>query len=179
MGLLNRGIAALVLLLAASAASAQGRSNWFVYAPKGPGFKVELPAQPTITSGNIKTTHGPARATYFFFKGENGLEGRMEVRDYAPGQISKDPRGYLDESRGYFETRSMASEKPLRSESRFTLEGAPAHRFVADTADGRGMKVQEMVVGDRFISVICFTKKGQENSADVDRILKSFALTKS
>lgn len=41
------------------------------------------------------------------------------------------------------------------------------------------MKVQEMVVGDRFISVICFTKKGQENSADVDRILKSFALTKS
>ena len=45
---------------------------------------------------------------------------------------------------------------------------------------GRAAWVQEMVVGDRFISVICFVPKGQENSPDVERIFKvDFALTKA
>jgi hypothetical protein len=169
-------IIALIMLLVASATSVQARSNWIVYAPKGPGFQVELPTEPSVNSSTVKTTHGQARATYFFFKGENGLEGRMEVKDYAPGQIGKNPRGYLDESREFYEHRPHSS---LRSESRFTLDGAPAHRFVMNTADGRAAKIQEMVIGDRFISVICFVPKGQENSPDVDRIFKSFALTKS
>ena len=47
------------------------------------------------------------------------------------------------------------------------------------TVDGRMAKIQEIVIGDRFISLICFTPKGQENSPDLDRIIKSFALTKS
>jgi hypothetical protein len=145
-----------------------------MFAPKGPGFTVELPAQPTVKSAEVKTTHGPARATYFFFKGENGLEGRMEVTDYGHGQISKDPRGYLDESRQYH-----ADRRALRSESRFSLEGAPAQHYVMDTVDGRTATVQELVVGDRFISLVCFVPKAQRDSADVDRIVKSFALTKS
>ena len=169
-------IIALIILLIASATSVQARSNWIVYAPKGPGFRVELPAEPSVNSSTVKTTHGQARATYFFFKGENGLEGRMEVKDYATGQIGKNPRGYLDESREFHEHRSHSN---LRSESRFTLDGAPAHRFTTNTADGRIAKIQELVIDDRFISVICFVPKGQENSADIDRIFRSFALTKS
>jgi hypothetical protein len=172
MALFSRGIVLLVLLVA-SAASAQGQSKWVVYAPKKHGFRVELPTQPTVRGGDAKTTYGPARSTYFFFKGENGLHGRMEVTDYEPGRIGKDPRAYLDEAREHFERRS-----PLRSESRFSLDGAPAQRFVTDTADGRVATIQEVVIGDRFISVICFVPKGQENSPDVDRIYKSFALTK-
>ena len=54
-------IIALILLLIASAASAQARSNWIVYAPKGPGFSVELPTEPTVNSTTVKTTHGSAR----------------------------------------------------------------------------------------------------------------------
>ena len=173
MALPSRSIVALFLLLTASMASAQAQSNWVLYAPKGPGFRVELPMQPKVNSANIKTTHGPAKAAYFFFKGESGLEGRMEVRDYDRGQI-KDARGYLDESRGYYENRG-----PLRSESRFSLGGSPAHRFVTDTADGRVATIEEVVIDDRFISVICFTPKGKERSPDVERIFKSFALVKS
>jgi len=173
MTLLIRGIV-LLMLSAAALSPAQGRSNWIMFAPKGPGFRIELPTQPTVKSADVKTTHGPARATYFYFKGDNGLEGRMEVKDYGPGQIASDARGYLDESREYHENR-----RPLRSESRFTIDGAPAQRFATDTADGRVIKVQEVVIGDRFISVICFVPKDQENSADIDRILGSFALTKS
>jgi hypothetical protein len=172
MALLSRGIA-LLLLLTTSVAWGEGRSNWVLYAPKGPGFRVELPTQPTVNNANIKTTHGPAKASYFFFKGDNGLEGRMEVRDYDKGQI-KDARGFLDEERSFHENR-----RPLRSESRFSFNGNPAQKFVTDTADGRVATVQEVVIDDRFISVICFTPKGQERSADVDRILKSFALVKA
>jgi hypothetical protein len=173
MTLVSRWIV-LLMVLVASAATAQGRSNWVVYVPKGPGFRVELPMEPTVKSADVKTTHGPARATYFHFRGENGLEGRMEVKDYERGRISKDPRGFLDESRGYYEMRS-----PLRSESRFTLDGSPADRFVTDTVDGRIATIQEVVVGDRFISVICFVPKAQGRSADVDRIFRSFSLAKS
>ena len=48
-----------------------------------------------------------------------------------------------------------------------------------ETVDGRVATIQEVVIGDRFISVICFVPKGQENSPEVDRIIKSFALTKA
>jgi hypothetical protein len=37
--------------------------------------------------------------------------------------------------------------------------------------------VQDVVIGDRFVSVVCFVPKGQDSS-DIDRILNSFALTK-
>jgi hypothetical protein len=173
MTLLSRGVILLALLVA-SVSSAQGQSKWVVYAPKKLGFRIELPMQPTVRSTDAKTTYGPARSTYLFFKGENGLQGRMEVTDYQPGKISKDPRAYLDESREHYE-RSGA----LRSESRFSLDGAPAQRFVMDTVDGRVATVQEVVIDDRLISVICFAPKGTDSSADVGRIYKSFALTKS
>jgi hypothetical protein len=129
--------------------------------------------QPKVNNANIKTTRGPAKAAYFFFKGENGLEGRMEVRDYDRGQV-KDARGFLDESRSYYENR-----KPLRSESRFSLGGNPAQKFVTDTADGRVATIEEVMIDDRFISVICFTPKGQERSPDVERIFRSFAVVRS
>lgn len=172
MALFTRGIVLLAVLVA-SGAAAQGQSKWAVYAPKKLGFRIELPMPPTVKSTDAKTTYGPARSTYLFFKGESGLQGRMEVTDYEPGRISKDPRAYLDDSREHHERRN-----PLRSESRFSLDGSPAQSFVTDTADGRVAKIQEVVIGDRFIGVICFVPKGQENSADVDRIYKSFALTK-
>jgi hypothetical protein len=98
----------------------------------------------------------------------------IKVTDYQPGKIGKDPRGYLDESMGYHENRH-----PFRSQSRFSLDGAPAQRFVVETVDGRVATIQEVVIGDRFISVVCFVPKAQANSPDVDRIIKSFALTKS
>jgi hypothetical protein len=170
---LRRSGAALCLLLTASMVSAQAQSNWVLYAPKGPGFRVELPMQPKVNTANIKTTYGPAKAAYFFFKGENGLEGRMEVRDYDRGQI-KDARGFLDESRSYYENR-----KPLRSESRFSLSGNPSHKFVTNTADGRVATIEEVMIDDRFISVICFTPKGQERSPDAERIFRSFAVIRS
>lgn len=170
---LNSSIA-LIALLVAAATSAQGRSNWIVYESKGPGFRVELPTEPTINNADVKTTYGPAHATYFFFKGENGLEGRMSVTDYQPGKISNDPRGYLDQAMGYHEDRH-----PIQSQSRFSLDGAPAQRYVVKTVDGRMAKIQEVVIGDRAISLVCFVPKGQENSPDLDRIIKSFALTKT
>jgi hypothetical protein len=98
MTLLIRGIALLVLLLA-PVASAQGQSKWIVYAPKKLGFRIELPAQPAVTGAEIKTTDGPARARYFFFKGENELHGRMEVRHYEPGRISTHPDANLKRPR--------------------------------------------------------------------------------
>jgi hypothetical protein len=169
---LNRSIALIVLLVAA-ATSAQGRSNWIVYESKGPGFRVELPTEPTINNADVKTTYGPAHATNFWFKGENGLEGWIKVKDYQPGKISKDPRGYLDEAMDYHENRH-----PIQSQSRFSLDGAPAQRYVVKTVDGRIATIQEVVIGDRFISVVCFVPEGKKNSPDIDRIFRSFALTK-
>ena len=54
MALPSRGIVALFLLPAAPPPSAQAQPNWVLYAPKGPGFRVELPMQPKINSANIK-----------------------------------------------------------------------------------------------------------------------------
>jgi hypothetical protein len=54
MTLLSRCIA-LFMLLTASVAWAEGRSNWVLFAPKGPGFRVELPGQPTVKNADIKT----------------------------------------------------------------------------------------------------------------------------
>ena len=54
MALPSRSIVALFLLLAASTTLAQAQPNWVLYAPKGPGFRVELPMQPKINSANIK-----------------------------------------------------------------------------------------------------------------------------
>ncbi len=160
------------VLMAASGALAES-SNWVMFAPKGPGFHMELPAQPAVNSGDVKTTHGPARGTFFFFKGANGLEGMVKVTDYQPGAISKDPRGFLDASREDYERR-----RPLSHESRFTVDGAPAQRFVTNTVDGRVARIQELVIGDRFISLVCFVPKGQESSEDLDRIFRSFGLAK-
>jgi len=171
MTLLSRGIT-LVALLVASVTSAQGRSNWIVYA-NGPGFRIELPIEPTVKGGDVKTTYGPARATNFFFRGENGLEGMIKVTDYQPGKIAKDARGYLDDAMSYHEDRH-----PIQSHSRFNLDGAPAQRYIVKTVDDRVATIQEVVIGDRFISVTCFVPKKQANSPDVDRIIKSFALTK-
>ena len=174
MALPRRSLAALFLFAAASMATARAQSNWILYAPKGPGFRVELPMEPKVNNANIKTTYGPAKAAYFYFKGDNGLEGMMEVRDYSHGQI-KNARDYLDESRGFYERKGRG----LRSESRFSLGGNPAHKFVTDTADGRVATIEEVMIDDRFISVICFTPKGQERSPDVERIFKSFAVVRS
>jgi hypothetical protein len=97
----------------------------------------------------------------------------MEVRDYDKGKI-KDARGFLDQERDYHETR-----RPLRSESRFSFGGNPAQKFVMDTVDGRIATVEQVVIDDRFISVVCFVPKSQGRSADVERIITSFALVKS
>ena len=172
MTLLSRCIA-LLMLLTASVAWAEGRSNWVLFAPKGPGFRVELPGQPTVKNADVKTTHGPAKATFFYFKGENGLEGMMEVRDYDKGKI-KDARGFLDEERNYHEAR-----RKFRSESRFSFSGNPAQKFVMDTVDGRIATVEQVIIDDRFISVVCFVPMSQGRSADVERIITSFALVKS
>jgi hypothetical protein len=171
MTLFSRAIA-LLAVLAVSVATAEARSDWVVFAPKGPGFHVELPTEPTVKSGPVNTNYGPARATNFFFKGANGLEGQIAVRDYEPNAISKDPRAYLDEARAWHDRRRV-----LRKESRFSIGGNPAQRYTMDTNDGRTATVQEVVIGDRFVSVVCFVPKGQDSS-DIDRILNSFALTK-
>jgi hypothetical protein len=62
MTLLNRVIA-LIMLFVASATSAQGRSNWIVYA-NGPGFRVELPTEPTVKGGEQPIFSSRARADW-------------------------------------------------------------------------------------------------------------------
>jgi hypothetical protein len=167
------GRVVLLFALLLASASAYAQSKWITYDAKAGGFRIDLPSQPSVNTATSKTGRGTARSSWWFAKGDNGLECRLEAKDYEPGKISKDARGYLDESRAYHDNR-----RPVRNESRFSMDGNPAQRFIVDTVDGRVARLQEVVVGDLFISVVCFVPKAQQSSPDLDRIFRSFVLAK-
>jgi hypothetical protein len=168
MNLLGRG-AAVAALLVGSAALAQGQEQWTTYESPGSGFHVELPAKPTVPSGDVNSSYGPVHKVQVTLKLGGSLDCTATQSDYQPAAISTDPQGTLSRSR-----QNYADKFPVRAEERFTLGTAPAMRLLMDLPDNRVARYEEILVRDRALLLICIVPKGQENSRDIARIYKSF-----
>jgi hypothetical protein len=166
--------AALAALMVPPAVLAQGQSHWMTFEAPGGGFRVELPVEPTVRSGDVSSDYGPVHKVEASLKVGNRLECTATLSDYQPGAISTDPQGRLTRTRQNYVTKLKL---PVRSEERFTQGTSPGIRFFIDLPDNRVAKYEEILVRDRAVAIVCIVPKGQETSSDITRIYKSFVST--
>lgn len=170
---MNRFLAVLFSALLGSLAPAQAQ-QWIEHRPPGAGYKVELPSAPTIESEDVPTEFGPMPMTIaeVIVPDEMVLQTSHAILPEKAG--GADANAVL---KGMSDSTVEHANCKLRRESRLEVSDAPARRIVMDCADGKVAGIGLLVFGgDRVYSALIAVPKGQEDSANVQRFLKSFAL---
>jgi hypothetical protein len=84
-----------------------------------------------------------------------------------------DPQVLLDRLRS---NAVSAVNGQLRDEKRITVDGQPARRSVIDMPKDQVAVVLHVMRGDQLYQAIAIVSAGQENGADTQRFINSFAL---
>jgi len=165
-----RIIACLFAFVFAAAAPAFAE-EWIVYQPPGVGYRVELPANPTIQTRDVPTAAGPVkntmavvdRTSYAFIISHN---------DYPQAVVSAaPPEKLLDGVRdGQTQNRTLKSETPVK------LGKYDARQLIIEDAAGRVFVSRFTLVGTRLFQAIYVGSKGSETSPDATRFINSFTI---
>lgn len=170
MWLLPRLVVALGLaaIPAGNPALAQ---NWVEHKPAGIGYRIEMPAAPTVTTRDVPTAVGPIKTTMVMV--DRGAIGFIASHnDYPPDAIKgKTPDALLDGVRN-----GQVGAHRLRAERRITMGGHPARHIVIDTARGQVIVSRIVVVEARLFQAVYVGPKGSEDGDDAKRFIGSFQL---
>jgi hypothetical protein len=164
----------LVVLSSFAPASAQ---KWVEYKPQGAGFRLEFPQAPNVVREDVKTSSGVRHmelATFEVRRDGVSLTFMTALPERPAGFTGGDPQAVLDRVRD--DTVSWVSGR-LREEKRITIDGQPARRSVIDMPqDNQVCVLLQVLRGDQLYKAIAVVSAGQENGADTQRFVNSFAL---
>lgn len=164
---------ALLLFALGSLASASAQT-WVEYKPKGAGYRVEFPQAPKVVSEDVKTGTGVRRLEVATFESRRDGISLTFMTTLPERHAGADPQAQLDKVRD--DTVSWMSGK-LREEKRITIDGQPARRSVIDMPqDNQVCVLLQVMRGDELYKAIAVVSAGQENGADTQRFLSSYAL---
>jgi hypothetical protein len=144
------------------------------YQPRGDGFRVEFPGQPTAADAErASTRYGAASTATAFYTSPTGIVFYATHTVYPSGTAASEPQKVLDTVR-----IGRTAAGTLRSQQRFNLEGNPAQRDVVDWHGPRRVVIVALDVmrRDWLYSIYCFAPPGQENDPAIERFLTSFTL---
>lgn len=154
--------------------------QWQEYKPAGAAYRVEMPGTPAARSREIKMAPGPAS----YHSASVALDQRSFLVShvvYPAGAGPADPQkafdGMRENQRSSGLARGASEVGTVRDEKRFTLDGAPATRFVIENSDSV-MRILAVLNANILYQVIYVGPPGSATSADVERFMASFALVK-
>jgi hypothetical protein len=166
---------ALFLLAFGGLASASAQ-QWVEYKSQGGGYRVEFPQAPKVVSQDVKTGSGVRRMEVATFESRrNGVSLTfMTTLPERPTVVAGgDPQAPFDKVRD--DTVSWVNGK-LREEKQITIGGQPARRSMIDMPEDNQVCVLLQVMrGDQLYKAIAVVSAGQENGADTERFINSFA----
>jgi hypothetical protein len=166
--------AALLFALGLAPAHAQ---QWVEYKDEAAGYRVEFPQAPRVRTQEVRTTAGDHQMGIATFDSErDGVSiSYMTVFPDRPAMWNGDPQVTLDRVR---DNAVRAANGKLREEKRLTgANGEPARRFViADMPKGQVGVVLQVMRGDQLYQAVAVVSAGEEDSADTQHFINSFAL---
>jgi hypothetical protein len=164
----------LVVLSSFAPASAQ---KWVEYKSQGGAYRVEFPEAPKVVSEDVKTGAGVRRMEVATFESRRdgvSLTFMTTLPERPAAVAGGDPQAELDKVRD--DTVSWMNGK-LREEKRITIDGQPARRSVIDMPqDNQVCVLLQVMRGDELYKAIAVVSAGQEDGADTQRFVNSFAL---
>ncbi len=148
--------------------------EWVEYRPPDAGYRTEFPAAPTVSTTAIDDQPDSAKMTIARYEGRRRFELLSIHDDYPTTAEVDDPEVAFNSARN----GALAAVKgKLRQETRFTVDGLPARRIVVDIPEAKLAVVALLVLnGRRVYQLIAVAPLGQEDSANVQRFLNSFAV---
>jgi hypothetical protein len=167
---------ALLLVVLSSVAPA-GAQNWVEHKSQGAGYRVEFPQAPKVVSEDVKTGSGVRRMEVATFESRRdgvSLTFMTTLPERQTIVAGSDAQAPFDKVRD--DTVSWVNGK-LREEKRITVDGQPARRSVIDMPqDNQVCVLLQVMRGDQLYKAIAVVSAGQENGADTQRFINSFAL---
>jgi hypothetical protein len=164
---------ALVLLALGSIASASAQ-NWVEHKSQAGGYRVEFPQAPKVVSEDVKTGSGVRRLEVATFEDRRDGVSVTFMTTLPERPAVVDAQAAFDRVRD--DTVSWVNGR-LREEKRITVGGQPARRSVIDMPQDKQVCVLLQVMrGDQLYKAIAVVSAGQENGADTQRFIDSFAL---
>ena len=160
---------ALLIVLLAWLAPARAQ-QWVEHRPPDAGYRVEFPAAPKVSKENIDTPVGKAVVTFAEYEKTGGFALVATHIVYPSGP--PDPQVFLDAAR---DSGLQSAKATLREEKQLTVGGKPARRMVMEMPDTLMGVALVVLDGNRLYNTMAVVPRGEVNSADVERFLKSFA----
>ena len=175
---MKRFLAAFLLMLAGTVAvRAQEHSadSWVTFTSDTGHFSVLLPEIPTDKVSTTQSDHGPYTTHLYVVRSAKSIFLVGWV-DYDPS-FNFDLQKELDANRDNFVNgiKAGGAAITLLSTSKITLNGNPGIEFIAETPE-TVYKSRVYIVERRPYQIIVGTSKFQDDAADVDRFLNSFAV---
>ena len=172
-----RCFALAVLLVVFSSFAPASAQKWVEYKPQGAGFRVEFPQAPNVVRYDVKTDSGVRHMELANFEVRRdgvSLTFMTTLPERQTGVVGGDPQAVLDRVRD--DTVGWVNGR-LREEKRITIDGQPARRSVIDMPQDHQVCVLLQVMrGDQLHKAIAVVSAGQEDGADTQRFINSFAL---
>ncbi len=167
---------AFLLVLVTSLAPANAQT-WVEYKPKGAGYRVEFPEAPKVVGEDVKTGSSVRRlevATFERRRPGASVTFMTPLPERPAGYAGGDPQALLDRVRD--DTVSWMNGQ-LLEDKRIMVDGQPARRSVIDMPQDNQVCVLLAVLrGEQLYKAIAVVTAGQENGADTQRFINSFAL---
>ena len=166
---------ALLLFVLGSIASASAQ-GWIEFKPPGSGYRVEFPQPPKVQIQDVKTSAGTRQMGMATFESQRDgvLLSFMTTFPERPHVYTGgDPQVLLDRLR---DNAVSSVRGKLREEKRITIDGQPARLSVIEMPKDQVAVVLHVMRGDQLYQAIAVVSAGQENGADTQHFIKSFAL---
>ena len=170
-----RLLAILLIVVVGSLAPASAQ-DWVEFKPQGAGYRVEFPQAPKVQIQDVRTTAGTRHMGMATFESQRDgvLLSFMTTFPERPNVYTGgDPQVLLDRLRS---NAVSAVNGRLREEKRITVDGQPARRSVIDMPKDQVAVVLHVMRGDQLYQAIAVVSAGQENGADTQHFIDSFAL---
>lgn len=172
-----RRFALLLVLVVLSSFTPASAQKWVEYKPQGAGYRVEFPQAPNVVSEDVKTSSGVRRmgvATFEVRRDGVSLTFMTPFPERPSAFTGGDPQPVLDRVRD--DTVSWVNGR-LREDRRIIIDGHPARRSVIDMPQDRQVCVLLQVMrGDQLYKAIAVVSAGQEDGAETQHFIDSFAL---
>lgn len=164
-------LTAVVLLSASSASMA---FDWITFKSDPGRFSVLMPGpgDPKLDAKTVQSEHGPYTTNLFAQPSDKGIF-LVGYVDYSPS-FNFDNQKELIANRDNFikglKGSKLVSERPVK------FGQSPGLEFIAET-DAVTVRSRVYIIGRRPYMLIAVTRKGMDDSANVERFLSSFKIT--
>jgi hypothetical protein len=158
------------------AALLAGAPEWKVAAPKGAGFSVSLPGEPSEKLDSIKSTQGTIEIRVYSLTSKTGtyVVGRTLYPEVAIAPGNDKER--LDQAR---DGAVKLAKGRINAEKAMTIEGRMARDFfIIGTETGHALKVRLIADRNRLYQLMVVGNSQFLESPEAARFMGSFRLTK-